>query len=160
MPDPDPVLDADIIDALNLGLAPIAADGAASQRIKSRLMQRVAHLAQAEAQTEAPRHRTVQPHEGAWRDLGDGLSLKVLHRAGDAMSYLLRLAPGARLPAHRHPMDEECVVLEGAVQIGTLRLGPGGFHLGAQGVPHDVIECPEGALLFLRGAVPGEALNL
>ena len=70
------------------------------------------------------------------------------------MSYLLRLAPGAALPAHRHPVDEECVVLEGEVQIGTLRVGAGGFHLGRKDVLHDRLCSAGGALIFLRGAIP------
>jgi len=86
--------------------------------------------------------------------------IKVLHEAAGVMSYLLRLAPGASLPAHRHPVDEECVVLEGEVQIGSLRVAAGGFHLGRRDVLHERLESAGGALNFLRGAVPEANLAL
>lgn len=154
---PDDVLDDDVLTALNEALSaavpPQPLDAEAQRRIKSRLLRRI-------AAEQLPRHTSVGADEGRWRELGGGLTLKVLHRDGDVMSYLVRMAPGAHLPPHRHPMDEECVVLEGAVQIGPLRLAAGGFHLGHRDVLHDVIESPEGALIFLRGAVPEAALNL
>ena len=79
---------------------------------------------------------------------------KVLHEQDGVMSYLLRFAPGAVLPAHRHPVDEECVVLEGTIRIGALKLGPGGYHH----VPKDVLDADstsdEGCVIYLRGASP------
>lgn len=107
-----------------------------------------------------PRHLTVPPGPTGWQPFGPGLQLKVLHEAGGLMSYLVRLAPGASLPAHRHPVDEECVVLEGEVRIGTLRVASGGFHLGRQGLPHDRLHSDTGAVIFLRGAVPDASLAL
>jgi anti-sigma factor ChrR (cupin superfamily) len=101
-------------------------------------------------------HLTHQPGDDGWQPLDTGVQLKVLHEADDgALSYLLRLAPGAALPPHRHPVDEECVVLEGEVQIGALRVAAGGYHLGRKGVLHDALRSDHGALLFLRGAAPG-----
>jgi anti-sigma factor ChrR (cupin superfamily) len=84
----------------------------------------------------------------------------VLHHDGDTLSYLLRLEAGAALPAHRHPQDEECLVLEGEMHIGELVVPTGGYHLGRKGVLHDRLTSPAGALIFLRGAVPDAALAL
>jgi anti-sigma factor ChrR (cupin superfamily) len=151
--DASPVIDADILAWLDEGLTPEPIDAAVQARVKARLLKRV-------AQDSAARHLTVVPEAGHWKALAGGLSIKVLHRQGDVMSYLVRMAPGSALPAHRHPVDEECVVLEGAVHIAGQRVAAGGFHLGRQDVLHDVIESAEGALLFLRGAVPEEALSL
>jgi anti-sigma factor ChrR (cupin superfamily) len=86
--------------------------------------------------------------------------MKVLHHDEGILSYLLRLAPGASLPAHRHPVDEECLVLEGEMHIGDLVLPAGGYHLGRRGVLHDRLTSPGGALIFLRGAVPDGALAI
>jgi anti-sigma factor ChrR (cupin superfamily) len=149
----DAVLDADTLALLDEAITPEPIDAQMQARIKSRLLQRVA--ADCTAQ-----HVTVRPQDKAWKQLAGGLSLKVLHRDEGVMSYLLRMAPGSKLPAHRHPIDEECVVLEGAVQIGALHVAAGGFHLGRKNVLHEVIESADGALLFLRGAVPEEALSL
>lgn len=128
-------------------------DAAAQARIKLRVLQRI-------AADNTPRHLTHPPGEEGWQRFGDGVRIKVLHEAAGIMSYLLRLAPGASLPAHRHPVDEECVVLEGEVQIGSLRLAAGGFHLGRKDVLHDRLESAGGALIYLRGAVPEANLAL
>jgi quercetin dioxygenase-like cupin family protein len=125
---------------------------AGRERVRRRLLRRVA------ADT-TERHLTLPAEGPGWQPFGEGLAIKVLHEAAGVMSYLLRLAAGAALPAHRHPHDEECVVLEGVVHIGALRLGPGGYHLARKDVLHDRLHSPEGALVFLRGAVP-EAAHL
>lgn len=150
-PPPAPPLDDDIVAMLDAAVPPEPLDAAAHARIKRRLLNRI-------AEDCTPQHRTLQRDQGAWRELGGGLAMKVLHRDGDVMSYLVRMAPGAQLPPHRHPIDEECVVVEGAVRIGTLVVGAGGFHLGAKDVLHETIVSVDGALLYLRGPVPTEAL--
>lgn len=143
-------------DDIACGLhACLDADGpsAADAALKRRLLRAIA----AEA---TPRHLTVPADAGVWRPAGPGLQVKVLHEADGIMSYLVRLAPGASLPPHRHPVAEECVVLEGAVRIGDLRIAAGGFHLGLAGLPHDRVGSDEGALVFLRGAPPAPGLVL
>jgi anti-sigma factor ChrR (cupin superfamily) len=144
-------IDAELLAQMDAALLPEPLDAATQARIKQKLLRRIAH-------TTSVQHVTVMPGEDGWQPYGDGLRIKVLHQAGDVMSYLLRLAPGASLPAHRHPIDEECVVLEGEMQVGSLRIGAGGFHLGRQGLPHDILHSPTGALIYLRGAVPDLAL--
>ncbi|WP_418320812.1 cupin domain-containing protein [Piscinibacter sakaiensis] len=128
-------------------LMPEPADEAGVGRLRRKILNRI-------ASAETGRHLTVQPGDGHWNALGGGLELKVLHRHGDLMSYLVRMAPGSVLPPHRHPVDEECVVLDGEVQVGELRIGPGGFHLGRKDLPHAAVRSDGGALIFLRGAVP------
>lgn len=99
------------------------------QPADARLKRRRLHAIAAEA---TPCHPTVQPDDAAtpWQDFGPGLRIKVLHQAEGLMSYLVRLAAGSSLPPHRHPVDEECVVLEGEVRIGTLRVAGGGYQPG------------------------------
>jgi hypothetical protein len=146
-PDPDAPLDGELAALIAGALEPEPHDAGAIDRVKQKLLRRI-------AAESTDRHLTEPPGEAGWQPFGDGLSIKVLHEDAGVMSYLLRLAPGASLPAHRHPVDEECVVLEGEVQIGALRLGPGGFHLGRRNVLHDVLRSADGAVIFLRGAVP------
>lgn len=147
----DAPLDADIVDWLNQGVTPEPIDAQLASRIKRRLLKRI-------ADDQMARHLTVRRDDGAWRPFGPGLSIKVLHEADGVMSYLLRLAPGASLAPHRHPIDEECVVLEGELRIGELQVGAGGFHLGRKDVLHGRITTVDGALIFLRGALPEPAL--
>jgi quercetin dioxygenase-like cupin family protein len=147
LPPRDEALDEQTLALLAEAINPEPLGAAAHERVKRRLLQRVA------ADT-TERHLTVQPGEVGWQPFGEGVQMKVLHEAGGIMSYLVRLAPGAGLPAHHHPVDEECMVLEGEVTIGDLRLARGGFHLGRKDTLHDVLRSEHGALIFLRGAVP------
>ena len=143
---PAPLAD-DILRALADGQAAEPVPAIPNARIKHRLLQRVA---QAEA-----RHLTVPAGRADWQPFQPGVEIKVLHEADGIMSYLLRLAPGAALAAHRHPIDEECVVLEGRVRIGdTLEIGAGSFHLARRDALHAPISTVDGAMLFLRGASP------
>jgi anti-sigma factor ChrR (cupin superfamily) len=146
-----PTLDAEVLARLAAAVPaePLAPE--AQARIRRHLLRRIAN-------EQMPQHKTVLPGEAGWEPLGPGLAMKRLHESGGILSYLVRLAPGAVLAAHRHPVDEECVVLEGEMLIGAHRVGPGGFHLGRAGVLHDRIRCGEaGALVFLRGAAPEPA---
>ncbi len=104
-------------------------------------------------------HLTVPAILGNWRPFLPGIERKVLHTADGIMSYLLRLAPGAALPAHHHPVDEECVVLSGVLRLGDqLELREGDFHLGRKDLAHARIDTETGATIFLRGAIPNAGL--
>src|SRR4051794_8966372 len=114
--DRTPTLDRDIVDALGEALRPSEMeDKAVLQRVRSRLMKRI-------ADDSVGQHLTVPSGADGWQRLLPGIQRKVLHQDAEVMSYLLKFAPGAVLPAHRHPMDEECVVLEGTLRIGDMVL--------------------------------------
>jgi anti-sigma factor ChrR (cupin superfamily) len=146
-------IDADLLAQMDDALLAEPLDAATQARIKQKLLRRI-------AQTSSAQHLTVMAGDEGWQPFAQGIRIKVLHEAAGVMSYLLRLAPGAVLPAHRHPIDEECVVMEGEMQVGGLRIGAGGFHLGRKDLAHDQLHSPTGALIFLRGAVPDAALAL
>lgn len=114
-----------------------------------------AKVLQAIAQDARPGHATVRTGESGWQSLGNGVERKVLHRTADAMSCLLRLAPGAVVAGHTHSFDEECLVLEGTLRIGSeLVLEAGDFHLGRKGLAHEQASTETGSVVFLRGALP------
>ena len=96
---------------------------------------------------------TLRAAEGPWVSLAPGAEKKVLYvdRAEGIESYLVRIAPGARVPAHEHSALEECLMLEGEMFIGTLRLVAGDYHAVPAGISHDEIWSPKGALLYVRG---------
>jgi anti-sigma factor ChrR (cupin superfamily) len=145
--DTAPAIDADVAALLDTAIGAVPLGPEPHARIRRRLLRRIAADA-------TPRHRTLEAGQGLWEPFGSGVQIKVLHAAPDVMSYLLRLAPGASLPPHRHPVDEECVVLEGEIHIGALRFGAGSFHLGRKDVLHDRLSTEHGALIYLRGAPP------
>jgi len=125
-------------------------DAALLQGVHERLMNRI-------AEESTGRHLTVAAGEGQWRRLLPGIERKVLHEQDGVMSYLLKFAPGAVLPPHRHPHDEECVVLEGTLRIGELELAAGSFHRARRDLPHGQITSAGGCVIFLRGASPTAA---
>lgn len=123
------------------------------QAIKQRLMRRV----DADRPVSGPDARgllTVRANEGDWKAFLPNVSIKVLRRETDALTYLLKLEPGAALLPHEHPQDEECIVLSGEARIGDLVVRAGDYHCAYAGNPHGVISSEQGAVLFLRGAVP------
>ena len=82
---------------------------------------------------------------------------KLLYTDGTAQSYLVRLEPGARAPAHDHPASEECIVLEGEVRyLGGSTLRAGDYEVAHQGAHHTELVSDTGALVFLRYALPLE----
>lgn len=118
-----------------------------AREIKRRLLDRVADSDDS--------HLTIEADEGTWQPFAPGVQIKVLNEREGVLSYLLRLQPGASLPAHRHPLDEECIVLEGTLRVGTgIEIGAGGYHLAHQGALHATVSTRTGATVFLRGAVP------
>ncbi|WP_457349772.1 cupin domain-containing protein [Roseateles sp. P5_D6] len=124
-----------------------AATPAQARAIRRRLLERVADTDDS--------HLTVPAGAAGWQPFGDGVQIKVLHENEGILSYLLRLAPGAHLEAHRHPVDEECLVLEGTLKVGSqIEVGPGGYHLARAGSLHASISTETGATIFLRGAEP------
>jgi quercetin dioxygenase-like cupin family protein len=96
---------------------------------------------------------TVPASDEGWTEIGPGVSRKVLWTTPSAQSCLVRLAPGAAVPGHAHPIDEECVVLQGCLRIGAdVVLHPGDFHVARAGTRHELASSEAGALVYLRGA--------
>ena len=93
---------------------------------------------------------TVQRDDGTWRAAMPGIEMKILHDHGDSQSYMLRLAPGATIPAHAHATEELCIVLEGDVQLGGIEASAGTYHLAMPRTSHREITTRNGCVLFLR----------
>jgi len=121
---------------------------ARARAIRHRLLARVADADDT--------HLTIDADEGEWQPFLPGVRIKVLREQAGVLSYLLDLAPGASLPPHRHRLDEECVVVQGRIRVGTHHtVEGGGYHLAHAGALHAPVHTDTGALIFLRGAVPG-----
>ena len=140
-------IDAGLLRSLDDLICPPQAGDAG---LLARVRQRVMGALRAKSQVL---HPTIRSDAGVWQPVSRGVERKLLWDAGDAMSCLLRLAPGASVESHRHAIDEECIVLEGSLRIGDeLVLNAGDFHVGLRGVPHEQAHSESGALLFVRGA--------
>lgn len=147
-------LDADIVHRLDSAHASNVAPESMVERLRSKVLTNI-------AEDVVDAHTTVHAHENTWQPFRDRIEFKLLNHVDGVASYLLRLQPGALLPAHRHPIDEECVVLEGDLRIGErLVLKAGAFHLAKKELPHADITSDNGALIFLRGAMPSRKHKL
>jgi hypothetical protein len=150
----DRALDADIVNAIDGVPAPEIAPNETISRVRSQLLAEI-------ADDSVDAHTTVHAHENTWQPFLDRIEFKLLNHVDGVASYLLRLQPGAVLPAHRHPIDEECIVIEGELRIGErLLIKSGGFHLARKELPHADITADNGALIFLRGAMPSRSHSL
>src|SRR5439155_26620611 len=65
------------------------------------------------------------------------------------VSMLVRLAPGARYPAHTHAGSEELHLLEGELWIDARRLVPGDYTRGAPGAADERVWSETGCTCLL-----------
>jgi anti-sigma factor ChrR (cupin superfamily) len=104
---------------------------------------------------------TICANEGAWRETGDeGVLVKplFLDQEKGLVTTLMKLAPGARLPMHRHRGTEQCYVIAGDVLAANKKLGPGDFHVAMERSVHPPLESVEGAMLLLVSPVEYELI--
>lgn len=143
-PDPEAVL-----AALEAKLDAGADDAALLERVRERVM----GVLRAEAR---PQQRTVRADDGGWEEILPGVRRKMLWTSDAAQSCLMCLAAGARVPAHAHSVDEECLVLEGTLRVdGGLVLNAGDFHVAVRGSRHGATSTDTGALVYFRGPREG-----
>jgi anti-sigma factor RsiW len=138
------------VEAWERWLAPLAAD-APPVPPSAELWARIA----ARLDAGVPRTVSVAAQEQPWAPLVPGVDKKLLHRdaAAGHEIFLLRVAAGARIPAHLHAQEEECFVVAGDLVIGGRTLCGGDLHVAPAGVPHPDIVSPSGAVLYVRGAL-------
>ena len=144
-------LDPDIIKALASATQPVAPTPEMAARIHNKLFQRI--------HSSTPNYLFIHHHQGEWINLTQGLDFKLLREDAVSRSFLLRLAPGARIPPHEHRLEEESLVLEGDATINGVLCLAGDYHLAARGKPHDWVTSENGCLLFVRGAIEQQVLR-
>jgi anti-sigma factor ChrR (cupin superfamily) len=140
-----PELVVDLREAASL-LAESVSPEAPPPSLKDRLMARVADY-----QTLKP-IADVRPYDGAWVSGGaPGVDIKTLFRdkGTGRTTMLVRMQPGARLPAHRHPDDEQCLVLHGDVRWRDLAYEEGDFVVMGRDSDHPEIFSVNGNLLLI-----------
>jgi len=141
---PPQILPEDLTASLLLAVAPAELSAKREAALKKRVLAAIAADPQ-----ESPVH-TVRAGAGAWATIAPDVQLQVLHDDGNAQSWLIRMKPGSRLPAHHHPGDEECLVLKGSCYLGDCLLQEGDYQLAREGSRHGAIRSEEGCLLFIR----------
>ncbi|HYH84330.1 MAG TPA: cupin domain-containing protein [Pyrinomonadaceae bacterium] len=143
--------------AADLRLAPPQAEPPAGAL--KRLLARVSDEAQDASASVAARPSksasgflVVRANEGEWVETDDeGVCYKLLFADRELGTYttLLRLQPGARIPRHRHLGVEQCLVLEGDLSAGSIKMSAGDFNCSLPNSIHDEIATEGGALLLI-----------
>jgi quercetin dioxygenase-like cupin family protein len=139
------------IDTWNESLAPLAGDdevappGGLFDRIQAAITARSQLL---------PGTLTVRAGQGVWETIAAGVERKMLWNEGPngRVTFLVRLAPGARFDSHEHADDEECYVVDGEVRFDTLTLRAGDYHLARRGMTHPAAVSERGCTLLVTAA--------
>jgi putative transcriptional regulator len=88
---------------------------------------------------------------GSWRWIGRGVQWRPVDIApgGEVRVFMLRAAPGMRLPRHRHGGTEWTCVFEGAFRHDLGRYGPGDFDEADETVEHNPVVEDDAACVCL-----------
>jgi anti-sigma factor RsiW len=99
--------------------------------LQARLARRIAE----ETRKEPVLPPARQWSEPEWEQVAPGIECKLLatDTERDRVSMLVRLAPGARYPAHTHAGGEELYLLDGELWIDEKKLVRGDYNYGAPG---------------------------
>lgn len=134
---------------------------------RRRLLERVLRSAGDARALHTRRHADTVPAEAC-----AGVTLRSLYRAAGAARRpgepdavtLVELAPGASWagpaspsatsPGPDQPLQRECLVLQGCVQVGEVLLGARDYHVVPAGLGIGAWSTARGALLYVREAQP------
>jgi anti-sigma factor ChrR (cupin superfamily) len=98
----------------------------------------------------------VRSTDADWQQSGlPGITMKLLYadQATDRQTVLVRIAAGVHYPRHRHVGTEECLVIEGDLNMDDVRLNAGDFVVNADGDLHHDTWTEHGCTLLLTGSL-------
>jgi len=101
----------------------------------------------------------LRPRSVEWRafHLLEGVEMKVLHREDSGLfRALVRLAPGAEIPRHRHVLVEDILILDGTLVTDGVTMRAGELCHGEVGSIHAASVAPAGCTFLLIGAEKNE----
>ena len=114
--------------------------------LRDRLLQRVAAFEQLKPVAD------VRADENTWVRSGiPGVDIKTLFKEPELgrTTYLIRMEPGARLPAHKHGDIEQCLMLEGDIWWGDISYRKGDFMVMGKDSEHPEVYTVGGNLMLL-----------
>ena len=100
---------------------------------------------------QLPGTLTTRAAAAIWYDISPGIKGRVLHvdRAQNRQYLLVRMQPGSCYQSHSHDSDEQALVLEGDLNFGDLKLGPGDFHVATPASSHPPGRTVNGCLVHV-----------
>lgn len=102
-------------------------------------------------ETKLPGTLTRRAGTGVWTEMSPGVTYTVLFEdpVAKRRSVLVRASPGSNYGSHYHDEGhEECLVLEGDLLMGDLKLSAGDFHVAAKGSTHPAATTTSGCVLY------------
>lgn len=87
--------------------------------------------------------------EPPWREVAPGITCKVLATDSARVTMMVRLAPGAEYPPHRHAGVEELHLLDGELWIDGRKLVPGDYSRAEPGTRDDHVWSETGCMCVL-----------
>jgi quercetin dioxygenase-like cupin family protein len=104
---------------------------------------------------------TVRAEAVEWQPVWPNVWVKMLRLepTDNLQMVLFKIKPGGVVPAHVHTKEEECLVLEGEIFIGTHRVGEGDLHIAQSGAAHGDITTRTGATVLVRSEIPPKYLR-
>ena len=82
-----------------------------------------------------------------------------LDRERNCATTLVKMAPGARYPRHRHAGPEECYVIDGEVHISGAVLRKGDYQRAEAESIHDVQSTEGGCTLLIISSLQDRILE-
>jgi anti-sigma factor ChrR (cupin superfamily) len=146
--------------ALLQGAAELLALAVPSEPPPARVREFLLERLSPEPTSARPAESVHRAADAVWRNtLVPGMTCRVLSVGSERMSVLLRLEPGACIPAHPHTDTEEGLMIEGELVLadGTI-LHPGDYFRCEAGSRHQPQHSPEGCIVWLSTAA--EAIPL
>ncbi len=98
-----------------------------------------------------PQFHNVRLEDGEWVQFAEGVSIKKLYvdHNSEAVTSLVKLDPGARLPRRRQAGIEENVVIEGDCRVNGEILKPGDYRRGAAGTIDGEVTTEHGTIFLM-----------
>lgn len=152
--DDDQALPAALMEELMSGLRAQAPPPDRAAALRARVMGALRDTPQEDSELSLAiaAWRSLTPLADArWEERWPGIELCMLRESEGARAYLMRMRPGAVLPAHAHTQTELSLILEGDAQIAGRALGPGDFDLMPAGADHAEIRSIDGCIAFIHG---------
>lgn len=148
------VLDAVALEAIATAVRPVELSDAQRASMRKKIADRISPGQPAD--TETVRGEAVD-----WMSAWPNVWVKMLRQdaASNLQMVLFRIKPGGVVPAHVHTKEEECLVLDGEIYIGSHRVGEGDLHIAKPGAAHGDITTRTGATVLVRSEIPPRYLQ-
>lgn len=145
---------SDVLGQLALALPSLEPPSEARDRLLSRIRQTVGDQGEPPAEPAAcslEPFNSIRANEGVWIEWSPGIHIKPLYISTERnySTTLVRLAPGAVYPGHRHLGTEELFIVEGECDIDGRHFKAGDYHRAEQGSLHRVTRTDRGCVLLI-----------